>query len=315
MDPSHPADRIRTRRPITGCAAVLLPHDGDGGVDWPSFEALLVRTHDSGLTAAVNMDTGFVQLLDDATRARVVATAAEVVGDGFLAGAFVADGPGDRFDPGRYDDAMAAIRALGGVPVVFPSHGLNRLEPADWVAAHERLAVGCDRFIAFELGPVFVPHGRIYPLGAYRDLLGISACIGAKHSSLSRQAEWDRLALRDAHRPDFSVLTGNDLAIDMVCYGSDYLLGLAAFAPDLFARRDALWAAGDPAFYELDDRLQFLGAFAFRDPVPAYRHDAALFLHLRGWIASDAVPRGAARRPPWEREVLAQIGTDLGVVG
>ena len=49
------------------------------------------------------------------------------------------------------------------------------------------------------------------------------------------------------------VLTGNDLAIDMVVYGSDYLLGLAAFAPDLFAARDRLWAAGDPGFWELND--------------------------------------------------------------
>ena len=36
-------------------------------------------------------------------------------------------------------------------------------------------------------------------------------------------------------RPDFLVFTGNDLAIDMVMYGSDYLLGLSTFAPDLFA--------------------------------------------------------------------------------
>ena len=60
-------------------------------------------------------------------------------------------------------------------------------------------------------------------------------CIGAKHSSLSRQLEWDRLALRDATRPDFHVFTGNDLAIDMVMYGSDYLLGLSTFAPEEFA--------------------------------------------------------------------------------
>ncbi|NIR37108.1 MAG: dihydrodipicolinate synthase family protein, partial [Actinobacteria bacterium] len=76
-------------------------------------------------------------------------------------------------------------------------------------------------------------------------------CIGAKHSSLQRQPEWERLALRDEVRPDFMVLTGNDLAIDMVMYGSDYLLGLSTFAPDRFADRDRLWADGDPAFHEL----------------------------------------------------------------
>ncbi len=112
-------------------------------------------------------------------------------------------------------------------------------------------------------------------------------------------------------RPDFHVFTGNDLAIDMVCWGSDYLLGLAAFAPDHFARRDAAWAAGDPAFHELNDQLQYLGAFCFRDPVPAYRHDAAVFLHHRGWITSPAVPLGAATRPASDRDVLALIAAGL----
>jgi hypothetical protein len=179
------------------------------------------------------------------------------------------------------------------------------------VAAHQQLGTVVDRFVAFELGEMFVPYGRIYPLEAYRDLLGVDACIGAKHSSLSRVQEWARLAARDELRPGFAVLTGNDLAIDMVRYGSDYLLGLAAFCPDHFARRDALWAAGDPAAVELDDRLQFLGAFAFRSPVPAYRHDAALFLHHRGWIAEAGLPAGAPRRPDHELEVLAGIAADL----
>jgi len=154
---------------------------------------------------------------------------------------------------------------------------------------------------------MFVPYGRIYPLDAYEELLGIEACIGAKHSSLSRVAEWDRLAVRDRVRPEFHVFTGNDLAIDMICWGSDYLLGLAAFCPDRFAARDEAWATGDPSFYERNDRLQHLGAFSFRAPVPAYRHDAAMFLHHRGWIASPTVPAGAPTRPASDLEVLALI--------
>ena len=314
MATPHPTDRLRPGRRITGCAAVLLPHTAAGEVDWPGFEAVIARTVAAGLTPAMNMDTGYVQLVDAPTRARVLATAAELAGAGFLAGAFVADRAGDRYAPHAYATEMEAIAGAGGVPVVFPSHGLNALDPTAWVAAHEGLATTCDRFVGFELGPMFVPYGRIYPLEAYRGLLAIGACIGAKHSSLSRQQEWERLDLRDAERPDFAVFTGNDLAIDMVCYGSDYLLGLAAFAPDLFARRDALWAAFDPGFYELNDQLQFLGAFAFRDPVPAYRRDAAMFLQLRGWIASDAVPDGVPARPEADREVLASIARQLGVV-
>ena len=44
-----------------------------------------------------------------------------------------------------------------------------------------------------------------------------------------------RLAWRDARRPDFRIYTGNDLGINMIEYGSDYLLGLATFAPEQFS--------------------------------------------------------------------------------
>ncbi len=117
--------------------------------------------------------------------------------------------------------------------------------------------------------------------------------------------------LCDRLRPDFLVLTGNDLAIDMVMYGSDYLLGLSTFAPDLFARRDALWAAGAPDFHELNDLLQYLGFFAFRPPVPAYKHSAAMFLKLRGHIACDATHSGSPTRPAADREVLRDLAERL----
>jgi dihydrodipicolinate synthase/N-acetylneuraminate lyase len=162
---------------------------------------------------------------------------------------------------------------------------------------------------------MFAPFGRIYDLETYAGLLGIPQCVGAKHSSLNRVQEWQRLELRDRERPEFKVYTGNDLAIDMVMYGSDYLLGLSTFAPDLFARRDALWASGDPAFYELNDLLQYLGCFAFRAPVPAYKHSAAQFLKLRGWLHSDATHPSAERRPDSDIAVLRDIGQRRVVEG
>ncbi|HET8929489.1 MAG TPA: dihydrodipicolinate synthase family protein [Acidimicrobiales bacterium] len=304
-------DRLQPRREIKGHAALLLPHDLTGSVDWESFDALLSETLAAGLVPAVNMDTGFTQLLDDATRREVLEVTARVAGSDFLAGAFVGDTAGDPHDPDAYLRALHEVIAAGGTPVVFPSHGLNALDPDGWVAAHRRFGEESDAYLAFELGDMFVDYGRIYPLESYAELLGISACIGAKHSSLSRRAEWDRLALRDAHRPEFLVLTGNDLAIDMVCWGSDYLLGLATFAPDAFARRDAYWTDGDDRFYELNDVLQALGAFAFRAPVPAYRHDAAMFLALRGKITHDAVPAGCPRRGETDREALAGFAARL----
>lgn len=299
--------RIRPRRTITGMSAILLPQRPEGGVDWPAFEAHVARTAAAGLTPAVNMDTGYVQLLGDDDKARVLAATAEIVGGDFVAGAFVADGAGDRFDLAAHLAAAGAIAAHGGTPVIFPSHGLNERDDAGWVAAMQAIGAELDRFIGFELGEMFVPYGRIPGLDAYRALVEIPTCIGAKHSSLSRQLEWDRLAVRDELRPDFRVLTGNDLAIDMVVYGSDYLLGLSTMAPEAFAARDRMWAAGDPGFHELNDLLQYLGHFTFRAPVPGYRHDAAMVFDLRGWADGDATPPGAPRRPDADRAVLADI--------
>jgi len=290
-------------------SAVLLPHLADGSEDWPAFEAHIERTAAAGLVPAVNMDTGFVQLLDPAARVRVldIAEATSPRSLGFVAGAYVPDTPGDAYDAAAYEEAAKAVLERGGTPVIFPSNGLNALDPDSWTSAHVTLGSRVDRFIAFELGEQFVPYGRIYPLEAYRGLLGVAQCIGAKHSSLSRQAEWDRLVIRDAIRPDFRVLTGNDLAIDMVMYGSDYLLGLSTFAPDAFALRDRWWHEGDSRFYELNDVLQYLGQFTFRHPVPGYRHDAAMALQLRGWAVSDNIPATEIRRPESDRAVLADI--------
>ena len=310
---THPDARVRPRRTITGMSAVLLPHTAGGAVDWDGLAAHVARTAGAGLTPAVNMDTGFVQVLDEATRDRVLEVAA-ANSDGFVAGAHLDDRAGDRFDLEGYRRQVDRIVARGGLPIVFPTHGLTALDGDGWVGAHAALAEQCDRFLAFELGPMFVPYGRIYDLDAYRGLLGIDACVGAKHSSLDRMPEWERLAARDEARPDFMVLTGNDLAIDMVMYGSDYLLGLSTFAPDRFAERDRMWATGDPRFFELNDLLQELGDFTFREPVPGYRHDAALFLELRGWIGSSRVPDGVTLRPDADVDVLRDIAERLGVL-
>ena len=311
VDP--PTVPVRPGRTITGMSAILLPQTDHGEVDWPGLAAHVERTAVAGLIPAVNMDTGFVQLLDEATKVRVLDVAA-AHSDRFVAGAHLVDRTGDRFDLDGYRGEIDRIATRGGLPIVFPTHGLAALDGDGWVGAHTALAEQCDRFLAFELGPMFVPYGRIYDLDAYRGLLGIEACVGAKHSSLDRVPEWERLAVRDEARPDFMVLTGNDLAIDMVIYGSDYLLGLSTFAPDRFADRDRMWATGDPGFTGLNDLLQELGDFTFREPVPAYRHDAALFLELRGWIGSSRVPDGVPLRPDGDVDVLRNIAQRLGVL-
>lgn len=300
-----PLDLLRPGRAITGWSAVLLPYTSGGSIDWAGFDRLLERTAAAGLVPAVNMDTGYANLLGDAERVAVLDRTASVLGGGrFAAGAFVADEPGAAFDEDAYAAEIAAITRRGAVPVVFPSYGLTGLPAGELVEAHRRLGQRCDAFVAFELSPIFAPFGAIYDLSVYRELLDIPTCIGAKHSSLRRAPEWERLRVRDEQRPGFHVFTGNDLAIDMVAYGSDYLLGLSALAPDVFGARDRAWAAGDPAYFELNDALQALGSFAFRPPVPAYKHTVAQVLWLRGWLHDPSPHPRAPRRPESDVEVL-----------
>ncbi|MDA1230849.1 MAG: dihydrodipicolinate synthase family protein [Planctomycetota bacterium] len=299
---------IRPNRRITGMSAVLLPFLSPGEVDWNSFDEHVARTCDAGLVPAVNMDTGYVHLLDDATRLEVLRRTQDVTaGRMFVAGAFVRDSPESRFAPEIYAARIDDIQQHGGTPVIVQSFGLTQQADSEIVESYHLLANQCDRFVGFELGSMFAPFGRIYSETVYRGLMNIPQCLGAKHSSLRRDMEWQRLAWRDEVRPDFLVLTGNDLAIDMVMYGSDYLLGLSSFAPDLFAKRDAAWLAGDASFFELNDVLQYLGFFAFRTPVPAYKHSAAMLLQQRGWIRSHLTHPESPTRPESDMPILADI--------
>jgi dihydrodipicolinate synthase/N-acetylneuraminate lyase len=172
------------------------------------------------------------------------------------------------------------------------------------VAAYGAVCRGYETVLGFELGRMFAPNGEIFSQATVRGLMDIPELKGLKHSSLDRLTELGRVALRDAERPGFRIYTGNDLGINMIEYGSDYLLGLATFAPEKFAERDRLWEAGDPAYYALGDALQYLGNVGFREPVPAYKHSAATFLHLLGRISTDRTHAKNPRRPAWEPEIL-----------
>lgn len=310
-----PVQMLRPRRAIVGMSAILLPFQEDGAIDWKGFAAHVQRTADAGLVPAINMDTGFGNLIDSSTKIDAMRIACDILGGReYVAGAFVGDTPGAAFDFDAYRRALDTIVEFGGTPIIFQSFGLTTAPGPQIVEAYQQIGHHCGRFLAFELGKVFAPFGAIYDLETYAGLLGVKECVGAKHSSLHREPEWQRLQLRDRLRPDFMVLTGNDLAIDMVMYGSDYLLGLSTFAPAQFALRDRLWAEGHPAFYELNDLLQYLGEYTFRPPVPAYKHSAAMFLKLRDWIECDRTHPKSLVRPDSDRTVLKDIMDRLDVL-
>lgn len=305
-----PIPPLRPGRLIDGISAVLLPFGADDRPDWPAYRALVDRTYAAGLTPAVNMDTGYVSLLSRGERDRALAEASEVAaGRAFVAAAYI---EGDVGDPAAlYLREALDVRGKGGTPILFQCSALQAASEADLLGVYRRVAEAGGPLLAFELSPVFAPFGRIPSLEFFRGLLDLPAFVGLKHSSLDRHREWERLALRDRHRPGFKVYTGNDLAIDMVFYGSDYLLGLSAFAVEAFAARDRLWAAEDERAFAVNDVLQALGALAFRAPVPAYKHSASQFLRLRGAIPSDRPHPASPRRPESDLPLLAAIDERL----
>lgn len=305
--------RIQPGRQIEGIAAALLPFNADGSIAEDDFQRHLRAAQAAGLTNAVNMDTGYANLLSDAEKERVLHLTREALGPGapFVAGAFIEGREGDVVS--LYRREMDRIAGYGGTTILFQTARLHALSSAEKVATYREICRGQGRVIGFELGKMFAPNGEIWDEETFRGMLEIPDLIGAKHSSLSKRVELRRLELRDQYRPDFRVYTGNDLGIDMIEYGSDYLLGLATFCPEKFAERDRLWAAGDPAYLELAEALQYLGNVVFRAPVPAYKHSAAHFLQMQGRIRTSRTHPGSPSRPEWEPEILRSCLERLGL--
>jgi hypothetical protein len=112
-----PASLVRPRRVITGMSAILLPMKADLTVDWEGFAAHVARTSAAGITPAINMDTGYVQLIDDATRRETLRIARDAVGPNgkLVAGACVVDEPGAAFDEAAYGRQIEMIVATMGV--------------------------------------------------------------------------------------------------------------------------------------------------------------------------------------------------------
>jgi dihydrodipicolinate synthase/N-acetylneuraminate lyase len=306
-------DRKKLHRKVHGIAAALLPYEAEGKVAVEAFQRHLLATQQAGLMNAVNMDTGYVNLLTEIEKAHVLRWTQECLGENvpFVAGAFIEHQAGDVVD--LYQRQLDMIVAAGGIPILFQTARLHGKSSKEKSEAYKAACQGYSQVLAFELSPKFAPNGEMFDEETFKRLLDIPEIKGMKHSSLDRLLELQRLELRDVRRPDFRIYTGNDLGIDMIEYGSDYLLGLATFAPEKFAERDRMWAAGDANYYALSDALQYLGNIAFRDPIPAYKHSAAVFLHLTGRIPSDLAHSAAPKRPSCEKEILRDCALRLGI--
>jgi 4-hydroxy-tetrahydrodipicolinate synthase len=304
MSTASPFERPRRHRKVQGIAAVLLPFESDGRVAVSAFQNHLLATQQAGLRSAVNMDTGYVNFLSEEEKRNVLEWTREALGQNvpFMAGAYIEGRSGGVVE--LYRKQMDLIVGFGGTPILFQSSQLHGKSAREKAEIYQQTCRGYPGVLAFELGQVFAPNGEIFDSETFSRLMDIPEILGLKHSSLDRLIELERLALRDVHRPDFHIYTGNDLGINMIEYGSDYLLGLATLAPEKFRERDLFWEKADPRYFALSDSLQHLGNVAFREPVPAYKHSAAIFLHLTGRIPSNNTHPKNPQRPNWEAELM-----------
>ena len=158
-----------------------------------------------------------------------------------------------------------------------------------------RLPAIAAQFLFFELGKVFAPFGRIYSLEVYEQLMLIPNAIGAKHSSLRRNSGVAAARIAKSQFDPTSKCSQATIWRSIwSCTAAITCLVLSTFAPKAFAKpRRNVGIRAIPRFYELNDLLQYLGAFAFRDPAPAYKHSAAMFLKLRGLLKDDRTHPGS----------------------
>ena len=217
--------RQKPRRKVQGISAALLPFDADGRVAVEAFQRHLTATQRAGLMNAVNMDTGYVNYLSDAEKSDVLRWTREALSMDavFVAGAYIEGQDGDVV--ALYRREVDRIVGRGGIPILFQTRRLHGKSASEKAATYQAICKGYSQVLAFELGTMFAPNGEIFDEETVLRLMDIPELKGMKHSSLERTIELERLALRDAQRPDFRIYTGNDLGINMIEYGSDYLLG------------------------------------------------------------------------------------------
>ena len=127
---NNPQKMLRPGRKITGISAILLPFTEQQEIAWDELRAHIRRTAEAGIIPAVNMDTGYVNLLSSSERRAVLRATQETLGNGtFVAGAFVSDQPGNPWNKDAYFEQIDAIQQAGGIPVIFQSYGLTQQDP------------------------------------------------------------------------------------------------------------------------------------------------------------------------------------------
>lgn len=284
-------------------AALSVPVTEAGEIDFDCFAQDVARTAEFGIEPAVLMDTYQINHCTQAQQIRGLEVTREVMaGRPFTAGVYIED----EVSGSDLDEVIRAYRRkielfetrYGAQPIIFQTAALREADTGTVVQVYLAIAKASRGGLkAFELSPVFAPNGWMFPGDSLIEIMADDQWEGVKHSSLNPSMEWALLQKID--RLGKRLYTGNDYDFaSMMFNGSDALLGIATFVPDKFRELAFALRDGDPLrFYELATGLEFLGRVAFRPPVPAYKHGAAMVKQMRGWYPTDFVlPNNPFRR-------------------
>ena len=297
-------------RTIDGAAALPVWLEASGRLDLSGLAARLQETFAAGLTPAVNLFAGSVDWLGREQRIDVLATAAGVArGRRFIAGTL----PTEDAAPlaARYGRAVDAVVRQGGTPVLLPIRELATLDGDALAHLWRQATAGHRGVLVIEMAAAFDAPAPLYSADVVTRILDIASLGGLVHASLDRGVEWARIEARDVARPDFRIYSGHERALDMVAYGSDYLLATAGCAPEAFAARDRAWRQGAPIGFELNDALQALATLLYRDPIDGARHGALQWLQARGVLGRPSPAPGIVLRPDSDLALYQEIHTRL----
>ncbi len=211
----------------------------------------------------------------------------------------------------RYGRAVDAVVRQGGTPLLLPIRELAALDGDALTHLWRQATAGHRGVLLIEMAADFGAPAPLYAAEVVTRILDIASLGGLVHASLDRGAEWARIEARDIARPDFRIYSGHERALDMVAYGSDYLLATAGCAPEAFGARDRAWRQGAPVGFELNDALQALATLLYRAPIDGARHGALQWLQARGLVGPASPASGVELRPESDLALYREIHARL----
>lgn len=304
-------------RPFTGIiAAPLLPMHEGGDIDWATLERYIDWIAAQRPAAIVmNMDASEVISLEDDEQCQVIEVCKKVVAARvpFLSGVVAGSTRAAARKARRFREAGA--EGLAVLPP-FPTFSGAPVPAEMIVRYHRAIAEASDLpIICFQFpkgwGPDYTPE-------ILRAMAEIPQLVGIKESSFDVGQTLQTIEVARQLPAPIGVLTGSDTfifeALVMGCTGA--LIGFAGTATaELVAMHAAVQRGDLNAARSIWDRLGPIARYCWRLPIRDFRPRMKEVLRLQGHF-----PSAACREPQLgiaadERQAIAQLCREQGLVG